>query len=184
MLPFSIGTAQPGHFRQPNPAMCSSAWLLLLRTTFGRWAEHMARWLCIGTGNSVDHYYQNCATLPLSGELYGVTAISPTEVWAVGDAGSGTSGTSLTIRYYRWCPMPILCTPGWNVIDGPNPGPDLTSCLRWTPSSASDIWAVGAFDSGEIPMSQHWNGSYWSYVPMNGLPGPTQTGRRESDFTK
>jgi hypothetical protein len=57
------------------------------------------------------------------------------------------------------------------VIDGPNPGSDTNVLFGIDAASASDIWAVGTFDIGDNPMSQHWNGSYWSYVPMDAVPG-------------
>ncbi len=108
---------------------------------------------------------------PFAGELWDVAAISPTEVWAVGDANPGAQSTTLTIRYTQWCPPPVVCTPGWSAIQGPNPGPDTNYLFGIATIASDDIWAVGAFDPGQGMVAQHWNGSYWSLVPVSGVPG-------------
>jgi hypothetical protein len=98
-----------------------------------------------------------------------VSAISPTEVWATGSAAFSTQSTTLTIRYTQWCPTPVQCSTGWNVINVANPSPDVNEIFGIDGDSANDIWAVGGFDmSNGGTYAQHWNGSTWLpvYIPV------------------
>ena len=111
---------------------------------------------------------------PYAGELWSVSAISPTEVWATGDASAGQQDTSLTIRYTQWCPTPVQCATGWNVIDVSNPSPDVNFFSGIDGVSADDIWGVGAFAlTNGGTYVQHWNGSYWLPVSIPGVPAVT-----------
>ncbi|MEO8288836.1 MAG: S-layer homology domain-containing protein [Chloroflexota bacterium] len=105
---------------------------------------------------------------PFSGQLWGVAAISTTDVWAVGPAGTSSGEGPLIARYTQWCPPPVTCATGWNIIDGPDPSPDLNLLFGVDATSSTDIWAVGMFDSTGPHLTQHWNGSYWSIVPISG----------------
>jgi hypothetical protein len=77
-------------------------------------------------------------------DLYGVAAISATNVWAVG-VGSG----STLIEHWNGSK--------WSVVTSPNMG-QLTAI---TAISASNIWAVGGIAQ---PSVEHWNGVRWSVV--------------------
>jgi hypothetical protein len=88
-------------------------------------------------------------------ELNGVAAVSASDVWAVGDSGSGTlieqwNGTS------------------WAVVTSPNPATAAFSTLSDAAIvSASDIWAVGqSRNSSGIPATliEQWNGTSWTIV--------------------
>ncbi len=88
--------------------------------------------------------------------LLGVAAVSTSDVWAVGDTGSGTlieqwNGTS------------------WAVVPSPTPSGTLFNPLSGAAVvSANDIWAVGQSQNGTtgIPATliEQWNGTSWSIV--------------------
>ena len=87
-----------------------------------------------------------------AGELFGVQAISPTDVWAVG----GVSGQTLTEQWNGT---------SWGVVSSPNIG-SRDFLLGVTAVSANDVWAVGsALDgSGSETLTEQWNGTSWSVV--------------------
>ncbi len=101
-------------------------------------------------------------TLPQPIALYGVSALSPTDAWAV-----GASGTNVNIPRQnvieRWDGTV------WQVVSR-LPADDLFSVAAISPS---DVWAVGGplnYGVGHPlyrPLIEHWNGSQWSVVPGN-----------------
>jgi len=85
--------------------------------------------------------------------LYGVTAISPDDVWAVGTSASATltehwNGTQ------------------WSVIASPSIGTYYPTLFSVTAISTNNVWAVGY--SGSYPnfttLIEHWNGQKWKLV--------------------
>ena len=78
-------------------------------------------------------------------DLYGVSAISANNVWAVGQS----SGNTL-IEHWNGSQ--------WSVVTSPNMG-QLTAI---TTISATNIWAVGGLSQTIV---EHWNGVKWSIVP-------------------
>ena len=98
-----------------------------------------------------------------SNYLYGVTAISSSNVWAVG-------------YYFPTIGIPDTLIEHWNgsvwsVVKSPNPSPPGIYQSNYlygvAAASANDIWAVGQYanSSGvEVPLVEHWNGSAWSVV--------------------
>ncbi len=89
-------------------------------------------------------------------ELRGVAAVSTTDVWAVGDSGTGAltehwDGTS------------------WTAVPSPTPpGAVFNSLAGAAVVSSNDVWAVGESDnSSGIPATliEHWDGTAWSIVP-------------------
>jgi hypothetical protein len=89
--------------------------------------------------------------------LLGVAAVSTSDVWAVGDTGSGT-------LIERWNGT------SWAVVPSPTPAGTLFTPLAGTAVvSANDIWAVGQSQNGTtgIPQTliEQWNGTSWSIVP-------------------
>ena len=95
-----------------------------------------------------------------SGMLQAVTALSPTNAWAVGEAsgaGSAIGGSTLTEHWNGTA---------WSVVPSPTPGayPSLSGVAG---RSASDVYAVGtnlpSVNGGpEQAMILRWNGSAWS----------------------
>src|SRR6266568_4305400 len=90
--------------------------------------------------------------------LAAVTALSPTDVWAVGFDDRGT----LTEHWDGST---------WSVIPSPNVGLDTNELLAVTAISAQDVWAVGDYfqdgDQGRTgrTLTEHWDGAIWSVVP-------------------
>jgi len=85
--------------------------------------------------------------------LYGVAAVSASDVWAVGWDNTGPlidhwDGTS------------------WQSVTSPAV---LGTLVGISAQSASDIWAVGD-QAGDQPLSEHWDGTAWHIVPAPGVP--------------
>ena len=92
-------------------------------------------------------------------ELFGVSAVSRNDVWAVGDAFSGASGQmggGLTLHWDGVCWRPI-----------PNPA-NASTLFGTTALGTTDVWAVGT-------TNLHWNGARWSRVPFQMPPSPGNT---------
>lgn len=64
--------------------------------------------------------------------LFGVAALSASDVWAVGDSTSG--GHQLVIHWNRT---------GWHIVFSPHPHGTIGSFLAVSADSASDVWAAG-----------------------------------------
>lgn len=89
--------------------------------------------------------------------LYGVTAVSATDVWAVGYYAT-TSGLyrTLTLRYNGT---------SWSHVPSPNPTLGAAGLRGVVAVSASEVWAVGA--QADITLTYRmyvlrWNGTAWS----------------------
>ncbi len=89
---------------------------------------------------------------PTSNRLNAVTALSATNVWAVGSAIEHWNGTK------------------WAVVANPDPGANLFAVAA---SSGKDIWAVGADANGTV--TEHWNGTAWSVAPSPTPAGSLDT---------
>src|SRR5579872_226968 len=85
--------------------------------------------------------------------LYGVTAITPNDVWAVGTSQSATltehwNGTQ------------------WSVVNSPSIGTYYPTLFSVAAPATNDAWAGGY--SGTYPtysaMIEHWNGTQWKLV--------------------
>jgi len=101
-----------------------------------------------------------------SNELLAVAAVSPTDVWAVGD--SNTSGVEQALIEH-WNGT------SWSIVSSPSPGG--SNDLRGVAIiSATDIWAVGAFfntaSNATQTLIEQWNGTSWSVVTS---PNPSST---------
>ncbi len=84
------------------------------------------------------------------------------QVWAVGV--EYTRGTQQTL-IERWAGT------SWKVIASPNPGSEYYELWGVSAISASDIWAVGNYDSTNGQLIEHWNGTSWSVVSSPNVPG-------------
>ena len=86
--------------------------------------------------------------------LYGVSAFSPTQAWAVGDIYS-----PLTPIIYRWNGT------AWKSV---SPGALSDTSLRdVTAISVNDAWAVGYQqdgDTGDLTVTLHWDGARWTRI--------------------
>ncbi len=121
----------------------------------GRWADPATlsnRGLILHWDGSM---WQIADTPDLGGSTFqAVTVISPSDVWAVGQDGSGTLAE-------HWDGQ------SWSVVPTPNQkqGGDLTAVGG---TSSTDVWAVGSFLDGQFRTHTqilHWNGQAWSISP-------------------
>jgi hypothetical protein len=109
---------------------------------------------------------------PVDNYFYGVSALSSTNVWAVGSEGpSGSSQSGTLIEHWDGV--------SWNIVASPNSSLVNNQLNAVTALSATNVWAVGfSADSTKNgtrqPLAEHFNGITWSVVPMSS-PYPTWT---------
>ncbi len=90
-----------------------------------------------------------------SNSLYGITALSPNDVWAV-----GTASTATLTEHWNGTQ--------WTVVKSPTIGTAYTVLYSVTAVSTNDVWAVGY--TGSYPnynytaLIEHWNGQQWKLV--------------------
>jgi hypothetical protein len=85
--------------------------------------------------------------------LYGIAAVSTSDIWAVGRHNSGT----LTLH---WDGLQ------WSEVASPSFGA-ITNLFAVTAVSSDDVWAVGGYLESGGPartLTLHWNGSVWSQI--------------------
>jgi hypothetical protein len=101
-------------------------------------------------------------------QLTGVSAVSGSDAWAVGDYGTfGLATMALHWNGQRW-----------TQVTTPNPGyPSASNTLTAVSAvSAADAWAVGSYgnaDFSEQTMVLNWDGTAWKLIPS---PSPGGTG--------
>ena len=84
------------------------------------------------------------------GILYGVSAVSSTDVWAAGTV----IGTAPLIEHWDGS--------GWTVVQQGGIGNELKGISAL---SSSDVWVVGNQGIRPDPLIKHWDGTDWSVVP-------------------
>jgi hypothetical protein len=101
--------------------------------------------------------------------LYGVTAVSSDNAWAVGQAALAADGTSRTLALH-WDGR------HWTVVPSQTPGGD-AGFAAVTASWTHNIWAVGSRNSqcsnGGVQcktLIEHWNGHRWTLVASPNPP--------------
>jgi hypothetical protein len=94
------------------------------------------------------------------GGVSALTALSPTNVWAVGTGpGVPTGGFSA----HPTAVIEHFTGTGWSIVPSPNPNPQGNNSLGAIAAvSANDIWAVGLQLKG--PFTERWNGQSWTIV--------------------
>jgi hypothetical protein len=97
--------------------------------------------------------------------LSGVAAVSASDVWAVGDAIRSSSDGVSTYKtlIMHWTGS------AWTIVPSPNVGLGNNRLSAVAARSATDVWAVGEYDTtGDIPVQQtlalHWDGVRWTRV--------------------
>ncbi|MEQ4210436.1 hypothetical protein [Actinopolymorpha sp. B9G3] len=98
----------------------------------------------------------------LDSMLVGVTALSPTDAWAVGSVTAWPFTGQTLVQHWDG--------DRWSVVESPNPGTTGlgSNLLDVAASSAADLWAVGDYDEGDMVMrtlTEHWDGTSWTVVP-------------------
>ena len=103
--------------------------------------------------------------------LYGVTAISPTDAWAVGYSASNSQSYATLTMHWNGSQWQIVPSPNL-----PQSRPDVYNALNSvSATSATDVWAVGGapsdFRVASRAVLMHWDGAAWSITPE-----PAETG--------
>jgi cell division septation protein DedD len=91
--------------------------------------------------------------------LYGLGAISPTDVWAVGSSQARDQAVQSLIVHWDGA--------AWSIIPSPRPG-TASEFTAVAAVSANDVWAVGWYwpaSGGENTLVAHWDGQSWTQVP-------------------
>ena len=86
--------------------------------------------------------------------LRGVTVLSSTDAWAVGDYYTGSSWRTLIIHWDGT---------SWSLSPSPNPGQSINFLEAVSAVSPNDIWAVGSWETSS-GLTLHWDGASWSIV--------------------
>lgn len=92
--------------------------------------------------------------------LYGVSAVSANDVWAVGFDANSVGIAQALIEHWNGS--------SWSVVTSPNPGSGGNELFNVAAVSARDVWAVGfsVTSTGEqTALIEHWNGAQWRVVP-------------------
>jgi hypothetical protein len=100
---------------------------------------------------------------PYANRLNSVSALSGSDVWAVGAAGPNTLAE-------HWNGS------SWSIVPTPNPAGSgmQAQLLGVTAIASNNVWAVGFSASPTTDyatLAEHWNGSAWSIVPTPNPPG-------------
>ena len=97
--------------------------------------------------------------------LQAVTAISPSDVWAVGGQAGIRNGAPVAVPLIeRWNGT------NWSIVPVPTAAVGVLESVSGT--SASDVWAVGAGQqSGQSAVALHFDGSSWKLVTVPTPPG-------------
>jgi hypothetical protein len=89
------------------------------------------------------------------GELFGVSAVSTNDVWAVGVKYPGGPYVPLILHYdgVQWSEVSRPEQPGGMLLN------DVVAL------ASNDVWAVGANDGFHSTITMHWDGAAWTIVP-------------------
>ncbi|HYP40054.1 MAG TPA: S-layer homology domain-containing protein [Chloroflexia bacterium] len=111
------------------------------------------------------------------GRLHGVSALTPDDVWAVGNRWEATDGSS-----YGRTLIEHWDGSTWSVVPSPNGGTHqyTTSFLVDVAAIApDDAWAIGYWSDyiggSNYPLALHWDGVTWSSVETNYYMGDQYT---------
>jgi hypothetical protein len=121
-------------------------------------------WILVGSKTFLHFDGTNWSSVASPMGTTSVTALSPTNVWAVGTVPGGTTG-----GYHRR-PLVIAAIEHWDgtrwsIVASPNPAPGANSNLQGIAAiSANDIWAVGSIGAAKT-LTEHWDGISWSIIP-------------------
>jgi hypothetical protein len=91
--------------------------------------------------------------------LYGVSAISANDVWAVGWTGGQSGPITLTMHWNG---------SAWSVVASPNPSASDNFLHGVTALATNNVWAVGEFNApggNQRTLFLRWNGTAWEHVP-------------------
>jgi hypothetical protein len=100
-------------------------------------------------------------SLPMTqaGQLLGVAAVAPNDVWAVGSFTDTGGARALALHWNGG---------RWTRVNVPGPAAARYAILNGVSASPSgDVWAVGnAYVEGRyVTLTEHWDGARWTMVP-------------------
>lgn len=99
--------------------------------------------------------------------LYGISATSPADIWAVGSYFNVSAGTDQTMIIHKDASQ-------WSIVPSPNVGTGRNVLRAVSALAPDDVWAVGYYNAGpgtrEQTLTMHWNGSAWSIVSSPNAP--------------
>ena len=159
----------------PHPNVTSGLSAVATVSAGDAWAVGSAGSQINGAVTLIEHWNGTSwqiVTSPGPGSIYntlnGVTAISASNVWAVGYFVSSPGVTQTLTEHWNGSQ--------WSVVKSPSPASMNNELFSVSAVSASDIWAVGfaTITVNQTPtdetLIEHWNGSRWSVV-KNPNPG-------------
>jgi hypothetical protein len=91
--------------------------------------------------------------------LAGITAISSSDVWAVGGYYNASNNYQTLTEHWDGT--------AWNVVSSPNVGTNGSYLAGIAAISSSDVWAVGDYlnaSNDYQTLVEHWDGTAWSVV--------------------
>jgi hypothetical protein len=91
--------------------------------------------------------------------LYGASAVSANDVWAVGWTGGKSGPVTLTMHWDG---------SAWSVVPSPNPSASDNFLHGVTALATNNVWAVGEFNApggNQRTLFLRWNGTAWEQVP-------------------
>jgi hypothetical protein len=98
-------------------------------------------------------------------ELFAVSAVSPTDIWAVGDRRNLNGFIQTLTLHYDGA--------SWKLVPSANVPNTNNGLYGVTALAQDDVWAVGYFGQFAFsPLVLHWNGQFWSVVAS---PDPQQS---------
>ena len=93
-------------------------------------------------------------------QLTGVSAVSATDAWAVGNYTPSSGGNATLLLHWNGT--------AWKQVTIPTPdGATNTRLFAVSADSATDAWAAGQYENSSrmtLPLLLHWNGSGWKQV--------------------
>ncbi len=91
--------------------------------------------------------------------LYGVTALAPDNVWAVGTSYDGGPQQTTVIEHWTGS--------SWTVVPSPNTTTYANILKAVTSLAPNDLWAVGLATAGTTSqtLTVHWDGTAWRIIP-------------------
>jgi S-layer homology domain len=89
--------------------------------------------------------------------LYDVSAVSSSDVWAVGHSNNGSVDQTL-IEHWNGTQ--------WSVVSSPSAGTSGSQLRAVAAIAANDVWAAGYYNDASVnkTLIEHWNGTQWQIV--------------------
>jgi hypothetical protein len=105
----------------------------------------------------------------LFSHFFGIAAVSPNDVWAVGeyDSLAGTSTPAMRGVTAHWNGS------AWSLVPTPSVGVTGTTLTGVAAAASNDVWAIGYTNTYGTPetLVQRWNGAQWSVVSSPAFGG-------------